>query len=102
MQELQKLHRVIGKQLPGVLHEVLPVLDGGNGMNALNQTRGFNKAIPLTGLVPTQFDGTSKGGMVVAIQKEPGLPIKLIGLGERLDDLQPCDAKQFAQGLFEE
>jgi fused signal recognition particle receptor len=101
MQELQKLHRVIGKQLPGAPHEVLLVLDGSTGMNALNQAREFNKAVPLTGLVVTKLDGTSKGGMVVAIQKELGLPIKFIGLGEQPDDLQPFDAKQFAQALFE-
>jgi len=102
MQELQKLHRVIGKQLPGAPHEVLLVLDATTGMNALNQAREFNKAVPLTGLVVTKLDGTSKGGMVVAIQKELGLPIKFIGLGEHPDDLQPFDPKQFAHALFEE
>jgi fused signal recognition particle receptor len=102
MQELQKLHRVIGKQLAGAPHEVLLVLDGSTGMNALNQAREFHKAVPLTGLIVTKLDGTSKGGMVVAIQKELGLPIKFIGLGEQPDDLQPFDAKQFAQALFEE
>lgn len=101
MQELHKLHRVIGKQLPGAPHEVLLVLDGSTGMNALNQAREFNKAVPLTGLIVTKLDGTSKGGMVVAIQKELGLPIKFVGLGEQPDDLQPFDAKQFAQALFE-
>ena len=102
MQELQKLHRVIGKQLPGAPHEVLLVLDATTGMNALTQAREFNKAVPLTGLVVTKLDGTSKGGMVVAIQKELGLPIKFIGLGEQADDLQPFDAKQYAEALFEE
>jgi fused signal recognition particle receptor len=102
MQELQKLHRVMGKQLAGAPHEVLLVLDGTTGMNALNQAREFNKAVPLTRLVVTKLDGTSKGGMVVAIQKELGLPIKFIGLGEQADDLQPFDAKQFAEALFSE
>jgi len=101
MQELQKLHRVMGKQLPGAPHEVLLVLDATTGMNALNQTREFNKAVPLTGLIVTKLDGTSKGGMVVAIQKELGLPIKFVGLGEQADDLQPFDAKQFAEALFD-
>jgi len=101
MQELHKLHRVIGRQLSGAPHEVLLVLDGSTGMNALNQAREFNKAVPLTGLIVTKLDGTSKGGMVVAIQKELGLPVKFIGLGEQPDDLQPFDAKQFAQALFE-
>jgi len=102
MQELQKLHRVMGKQLPGAPHEVLLVLDATTGMNALNQAREFNKAVPLSGLIVTKLDGTSKGGMVVAIQKELGLPIKYIGLGEQADDLQPFDAKQFAEALFAE
>lgn len=102
MQELQKLHRVIGKQLSGAPHEVLLVLDATTGMNALNQAREFHKAVHLTGLVVTKLDGTSKGGMVVAIQKELGLPIKFIGLGEQPDDLQPFDPKQFAQAMFEE
>jgi fused signal recognition particle receptor len=102
MQELQKLHRVMAKQLAGAPHEVLLVLDATTGMNALNQAREFNKAVPLTGLIVTKLDGTSKGGMVVAIQKELGLPIKFIGLGEQADDLQPFDAKQFAGALFAE
>jgi fused signal recognition particle receptor len=101
MQELQKLHRVMGKLLPGAPHEVLLVLDATTGMNALNQAREFNKAVPLTGLVVTKLDGTSKGGMVVAIQKELGLPIKFVGLGEKAEDLQPFDPKQFAEALFE-
>src|SRR5258707_1241032 len=102
MQELQKLHRVMGKQLPGAPHEVLLVLDATTGMNALNQAREFHKAVPLTGLIVTKLDGTSKGGMVLAIQKELGLPIKFIGLGEQADDLQPFDAHQFAEALFAE
>jgi fused signal recognition particle receptor len=102
MQELQKLHRVMGKQLPGAPHEVLLVLDATTGMNALNQAREFNKAVPLSGLIVTKLDGTSKGGMVVVIQKELGLPIKYVGLGEHADDLQPFDAKQFAEALFGE
>jgi len=102
MQEMQKLHRVMGKQLPGAPHEVLLVLDATTGMNALNQAREFNKAAPLSGLIVTKLDGTSKGGMVVAIQKELGLPIKFIGLGEHADDLQPFDARQFAAALFGE
>jgi fused signal recognition particle receptor len=102
MQELQKLHRVIGKQLPGAPHEVLLVLDATTGMNALVQAREFNKAVPLTGLIVTKLDGTSKGGMVVAIQKELGIPIKFVGLGEQADDLQPFDPKEFARAMFDE
>jgi fused signal recognition particle receptor len=100
MEELQKVHRVIGKRAPGAPHEVLLVLDATTGMNALNQAREFNKTVPLTGLVVSKLDGTSKGGMVIAIQKELGLPIKFVGLGEQPDDLQPFDAKQFAEALF--
>lgn len=100
MQELQKVHRVIEKKMPGAPHEVLLVLDATTGMNALNQAREFHKAVNLTGLVVTKLDGTSKGGMVVAIQKELGIPIKFIGLGEQPDDLQPFDANQFADALF--
>lgn len=102
MQELSKVHRVMEKQLAGAPHEVLLVLDATTGMNALTQAREFNKAVPLTGLVITKLDGTSKGGMVVAIQKEMQLPVKFIGLGEQADDLQPFDAEAFAKALFEE
>jgi fused signal recognition particle receptor len=101
MQELQKVHRVMGKQMTGAPHEVLLVLDATTGMNALNQAREFNKAAPLSGLVVTKLDGTSKGGMVVAVQRELGIPVKFIGLGEQPDDLQPFDPKMFARALFE-
>jgi fused signal recognition particle receptor len=100
MQELQKVHRVIAKQIPKAPHEVLLVLDATTGMNALNQAREFHKAVQLTGLIITKLDGTSKGGMTVAIQRELGLPIKFIGLGEQPDDLQPFDSAQFANALF--
>ena len=100
MQELQKVHRVIDKKLPGAPHETLLVLDATTGMNAINQAREFHKAVKLTGLVVTKLDGTSKGGVVVAIQKELGLPIKFVGLGEKPDDLQEFDPQQFAEALF--
>lgn len=101
MQELQKVHRVIGRQQPGAPHEVLLVIDATTGMNALQQAREFHKIVPLTGLVITKLDGTSKGGMVVAIHDELQIPVKFIGLGEQAEDLQPFDAGQFAQALFE-
>ena len=100
MKELQKVHRVMAKQLPGAPHEVLLVLDASTGMNALNQAREFNKAVPLTGLIVTKLDGTSKGGMVMAIQQELGIPIKFIGLGELPGDLLPFEAQPFARALF--
>lgn len=100
MLELQKVHRVIGRKLHGAPHEVLLVLDGSTGMNAINQAREFHRAVPLSGLVVTKLDGTSKGGVVIAIQKEMGLPVKFIGVGEQPEDLQPFNAKDFAQALF--
>ena len=102
IEELKKIRRVIAREQPDAPHETFLVLDATTGMNALNQAREFHKAVPLTGLVVTKLDGTSKGGMVVAIQRELGLPIKFVGLGEQADDLQAFDAEQFAQALFEE
>ena len=101
MAELQKVHRVIGKRSPGAPHETLLVLDGSTGLNALNQAREFHKAVSLTGLVVTKLDGTSKGGAIVAIQRELGIPVKFIGVGEQPDDLQPFNAREFADALFE-
>ncbi len=100
MKELEKVHRVMAKKLPGTPHETLLVLDATTGMNALNQAREFHKIVPLTGRVITKLDGTSKAGMVVAIQKELGIPVKFIGVGEQKDDLQPFNAKEFAEALF--
>lgn len=102
MQELQKLHRVSAKLRPGAPHETLLVLDATTGMNAINQAREFHKAVPLTGLVVTKLDGTSKGGVVAAIQKELALPVKFIGVGEQADDLQPFNPVEFAAALFPE
>ncbi|MDC0268044.1 signal recognition particle-docking protein FtsY, partial [bacterium] len=100
MQELEKVHRVMGKKLEGAPHETLLVLDATTGMNALNQAREFNKSVPLSGLVITKLDGTSKAGMVVAIQNELQIPVKYIGIGEQADDLQPFDAQEFSHALF--
>jgi len=100
MRELEKLHRVIGDKVDGAPHETLLVIDASTGMNALNQAREFNKTVPLTGLVITKLDGTSKGGMVVAIQHELDLPVKFIGLGEQPDDLHPFSPADYARALF--
>ena len=100
MRELEKLHRVIGDKVNGAPHETLLVIDASTGTNALNQARAFNKSVPLTGLVITKLDGTSKGGMVVAIQHELDLPVKFIGLGEQPDDLQPFSPAEYARALF--
>ena len=100
MRELEKLHRVISTKSEGAPHETLLVVDASVGSNALSQAREFNKSVPLTGLVITKLDGTSKGGMVVAIQNELDLPVKFIGLGEQADDLQPFSPTEFARALF--
>ena len=100
LRELEKLHRVIGDKVNGAPHETLLVIDASTGTNALNQARAFNKSVPLTGLVITKLDGTSKGGMVVAIQHELDLPVKFIGLGEQPDDLQPFSPAEYARALF--
>ncbi len=100
MKELQKVHRVMDRKMPGAPHEVLLVVDATTGMNALTQAREFHKAVQLTGLVITKLDGTSRGGMAVAIQNELRLPIKFIGVGEQADDLQPFDASEYARALF--
>ncbi|MSR66835.1 MAG: signal recognition particle-docking protein FtsY [Pedosphaera sp.] len=100
MKELQKIHRVVAKKSPGAPHDVLLVLDASTGMNAFAQAREFHSKVHLTGLVITKLDGTSKAGMIVAIQHELGIPVRYIGLGENPDDLQPFDATAFAQALF--
>jgi len=100
MEELGKVHRVIGRRMEGAPHEVLLVLDATTGQNALQQAKMFTAAIPVTGIVLTKLDGTAKGGIVVPIQKQLGLPIKLIGVGEGIDDLQPFDRHEFVEALF--
>jgi fused signal recognition particle receptor len=101
MEEMKKIQRVIRKRLPDAPHEVLLVLDATTGQNGLQQARLFTEALHVTGIVLTKLDGTAKGGMIVAIQKELGIPIKLIGVGEGVDDLQPFEARAFVNALFE-
>lgn len=101
MEELKKIQRVVSKRLPGAPHEVLLVLDATTGQNGLQQARQFLDALPVTGIVLTKLDGTAKGGIVVAIQKRLGIPIKLIGVGEGVDDLRPFHAAEFVEALFE-
>ena len=102
MEEMKKMHRVLQKRLPAAPHEVLLVLDATTGANALNQAREFHHTLGVTGLVVTKLDGTAKGGIVVAIARELKLPVKFIGLGEQLDDLQPFDPQQFTAALLGE
>lgn len=100
MEELKKVHRVIARELPGAPHEVLLVLDGTTGQNAMSQARLFKEAVQVTGVVVTKLDGTAKGGVIVAIRAELGLPVKWIGVGEGMDDLRPFVAADFAEALF--
>ena len=102
MEELKKVRRVIGKLDETAPHEVLLVLDAGTGQNAINQTKQFNQAVALTGLALTKLDGTAKGGVIFALAKQFGLPIRYIGVGEGIDDLRPFQAQAFVQALFEE
>ncbi len=100
MSELEKIRRVIAKELPGVHTEVLLVLDATTGQNAIAQARVFGESAGLTGVVLTKLDGTAKGGMTVAIKQELGLPVRFVGVGEGIDDLQPFDADDFARALI--
>ncbi len=100
MEELKKIRRVIGKRLEGAPHEILLVLDATTGQNALNQARQFNEVTPLTGIILTKLDGTARGGIVVSIAHEMGLPIRYIGIGEKMEDLEPFDPEAFVEALF--
>ncbi len=102
MEELKKVRRVIGKLDETAPHEVLLVLDAGTGQNAINQTKQFNQAVALTGLALTKLDGTAKGGVIFALAKQFGLPIRYIGVGEGIDDLRTFVAEDFVQALFAE
>lgn len=101
MEELKKMNRIIDREYPEAHRENLIVLDGTTGQNALNQAREFGETAQLTGIVLTKMDGTSKGGIAVAIQSELGIPVKYIGVGEKLDDLQKFDSQQFVNALFD-
>ncbi|TDM07130.1 signal recognition particle-docking protein FtsY [Macrococcus lamae] len=100
MNELQKVKKVISKSVPGAPHEVLLALDATTGQNALVQAKAFKEVTDVTGIVLTKLDGTAKGGIVLAIRNELHIPVKFVGLGEKLDDLQPFDAESYVYGLF--
>ena len=102
MDELAKIDRVINRELPGAAKETLLVLDATTGQNAVHQAKEFKEASNITGLVLTKLDGTAKGGIIISIKKELGIPVKFIGVGEQIDDMKPFDAKEFAGALFEE
>ncbi|MDQ3428881.1 MAG: signal recognition particle-docking protein FtsY [Actinomycetota bacterium] len=100
MAELDKVHRVIGRQMPGAPHEVLMTVDATTGQNGLRQAKMFQEVAGLTGIILTKLDGTAKGGIALAIANEVGVPIKLISVGEKVEDLHPFDAREFAEALF--
>jgi len=100
MQELEKIYRVIGREIPGAPHETLLVLDAGTGQNAISQAELFTQAAPVTGVVLTKLDGTAKGGVTIGIKSQLSIPIKWIGVGEGIDDLRPFRAEDFVSALF--
>ena len=100
--ELAKINRVIDRELPNATRETLLVLDASTGQNALIQAKEFGRAANITGLVLTKLDGTAKGGIILAIKRELGIPVKFIGVGEGIDDLRPFDPKDFIGAFFEE
>jgi fused signal recognition particle receptor len=102
MRELEKIHKIVARQIPGAPHEVLLVLDGTNGQNAIVQAEQFKKTVHCTGIVLTKLDGTAKGGAIFAIKQRLGLPVKFVGVGEKLDDLEPFDPVQYVDGIFAE
>src|SRR5213595_2716272 len=99
MEELGKVHRVIARRLEGAPHETLLVIDATTGQNGVQQARLFRDAVGVTGVALTKLDGSAKGGVEIAIAHELGLPVKLIGVGEALDDLRPFDPRDFARAL---
>ena len=101
MEELKKINRIIDKEYPEAYRETLVVLDGTTGQNALVQARQFMEAAPITGIILTKLDGTAKGGIAVAIQSELGIPVKYVGVGEKIDDLQKFSSGDFVNALFQ-
>jgi fused signal recognition particle receptor len=102
MDELRKVARVIKKRIPDAPHETLLVLDGTIGQNAIAQAKTFTEAVPITGLVVTKIDGTARGGIVLAVHEALDVPVKFIGTGEKVSDLAPFDAEEFAREVFAE
>lgn len=101
MEELSKIHKIIDRELPDAQKESFLILDASTGQNALSQAKNFGEVSDVTGIVLTKLDGTAKGGIVIAVKAEQKIPVRYIGVGEKMDDLQPFNAKEFAQALFE-
>ena len=102
MKELEKIRRVIDKKIPGAPHECLLVIDATTGQNGLNQAKHFSEAAHCTGIILAKLDGTAKGGVTVAIRQQMGIPVKYVGVGEQIDDLQLFNPEQFVNALFDE
>lgn len=102
MKELEKIGRIISREAEGAPQETLLVLDASTGQNGLTQAKVFKEIVPLTGIVLTKLDGTAKGGVTLSVRKELGLPVKFVGLGEGMEDLEPFDPKNFIDALFAE
>ena len=100
MEELKKIFRIIDRELPGCSKETLLVLDATTGQNAISQVKTFGEAVGITGIVLTKLDGTAKGGIIIAVASEQSIPVKFIGVGEQVDDLQPFDSTEFVEALF--
>ena len=101
MEELRKMARIAGRNIEGAPHETLLVLDATTGQNAVSQAKLFGDVVPLTGVVLTKLDGTAKGGIILSVKRELGVPVRWVGVGEGVDDLRPFDAAQFADALFD-
>ena len=101
MEELRKMARVAGRNIKGAPQETLLVLDATTGQNAVSQAKLFGDVVPLTGVVLTKLDGTAKGGVILSVKRELGVPVRWVGVGEGVDDLRPFDAAQFADALFD-
>jgi fused signal recognition particle receptor len=101
IEELKKMHRVLGKECAGAPHETLLVIDASTGQNAITQAKKFKEAVGVTGIVLTKLDGTAKGGVVLGIQQELEIPVQYVGVGEQIDDLQEFEAESFVRALFE-
>ena len=101
MDELSKINRILARELPDASRENLLVIDATTGQNAVNQAKEFKNTAQITGLVLTKLDGTAKGGIVFSVKEELDIPVKFVGVGEKIDDLQPFEAKSFVEALFD-
>ena len=102
MKELEKINKVIGKIIPGAPHETLLVIDATTGQNGIMQAKAFKEITDITGIVLTKLDGTAKGGIVLAIKEDVNIPVKFVGLGEKMTDLIPFDIENYIYGLFKD